>query len=128
MPNFVEISSPVSAKKILEGFLPCLGIAVILVMRPGLFLYPLVPPSYIDTSYNIWLLLAKQFPRIRSLNFMERVYMHIAPGMAGQLMFNFFFININLSIFTLPASFSHLITVYLFSPFNDIVDPSLTLP
>ena len=36
IPSFVEIGFPVPEKKIFEGFLPYIGIAAILVMRPAL--------------------------------------------------------------------------------------------
>ena len=35
IPSFVKIRSPVLEKKIFEGFLPYMGMAAILVMRPG---------------------------------------------------------------------------------------------
>ena len=35
IPSFVEIGSPVPEKKIFDGFLPYLGVAAILVMRPA---------------------------------------------------------------------------------------------
>ena len=34
IPSFMKISPPVLGKKIFEGFLPYMGVAVILVMRP----------------------------------------------------------------------------------------------
>ena len=46
MPSFLEIGSPVLEKIFCEGFLPYMGITVILVMWPGLFIKTLVPPSY----------------------------------------------------------------------------------
>ena len=46
MLSFVEISPSVPEKMTFEGFLPYMGMATILVMRPGLFMYILVPPSY----------------------------------------------------------------------------------
>ena len=46
MPSFVEIGPPVPEKKIFEGVLPYVDMAVILVMTPGLFTKTLVPPSY----------------------------------------------------------------------------------
>ena len=45
MPSFVVIGPPVAEKKIFEGFLPYMGMAAILVMWPGLFIYILVPTS-----------------------------------------------------------------------------------
>ena len=35
IPSFVEIGLPVPEKKIFEGFLPYMGVAAILVMRPA---------------------------------------------------------------------------------------------
>ena len=35
IPSFVEIGQPVPEKKIFEGFLPCMGLTAILVMRPA---------------------------------------------------------------------------------------------
>ena len=35
IPSFVEIGPPVPEKKIFEGFLPYMGVAAILVMRPA---------------------------------------------------------------------------------------------
>ena len=42
-PSFVVIGPPVPEKKNFKGFLPYMGIAAILVMSPGLFIYTLVP-------------------------------------------------------------------------------------
>ena len=46
MPSFVEIGPLVPEKKIVEGFLPYMRMAAILVVYPGLFLYTWVPTSY----------------------------------------------------------------------------------
>ena len=54
MPSYSEIGPPVPEKKILEGFLPYMGMAAILVIWSGLFIYTLVPHS-IDASHKIWL-------------------------------------------------------------------------
>ena len=35
IPSSIEIGSPVPEKKIFEGFLPYMGVAIILVMRPA---------------------------------------------------------------------------------------------
>ena len=67
MPSFVEISPPVLEKKIFEGFLPYMGMAAILVMRPGFLIYTHWFPLPINASYKIWLWLAKRFQRRRSL-------------------------------------------------------------
>ena len=42
MPSFVEIGPAVPEKKIFEAFLPYVGMAVILVMLPGIFINTLV--------------------------------------------------------------------------------------
>ena len=46
MQSFLEIGSPVLEKIFCGEFLPYMGITVILVMWPGLFIKTLVPPSY----------------------------------------------------------------------------------
>ena len=44
LPSFTEIGPPV-LEKIFEGFLPYIGVAAILVMRPGPFIQAVVPHS-----------------------------------------------------------------------------------
>ena len=60
MPSFVEIGQPVLEKTIFEGFLPYMGMAAILVMRPELqciYIYldsPFLQMSDIKPSFD-WL-------------------------------------------------------------------------
>ena len=56
MPSFVEIVPPVPEKSIFEGFLQYMDMEAILVMRPGLFMYTLVPPSYRCFKSNLALI------------------------------------------------------------------------
>ena len=46
MSSFTEIGQPVLEKKIFEGFLPYMGMAAILVVWRGFFIYIFVTPSY----------------------------------------------------------------------------------
>ena len=76
MPSFVEISPKVQ-ENIFEGFLPCMGMAAILCDLDYLCTFRF--PLFIDASYKIWLLLAKQFQSRKSLTIMV-IYMYTAPG------------------------------------------------
>ena len=46
MQSFFEIGQPVPEKKIIQMFLPYMGMAAILVMWLRLFIYTLIPPFY----------------------------------------------------------------------------------
>ena len=56
IPSFVEIGPPVLEKKIFEGFLPYMGVAAILVMRPKCREQTFVPPTQGGSTYNLALI------------------------------------------------------------------------
>ena len=66
MQSFIEIGPPVLEKNF-EGILPYMGMAAKSWSCDLDYLYTHWFPLPIDASYKIWLLLAKQFQRKRSL-------------------------------------------------------------
>ena len=56
IPSFVKIGPPVLEKKIFEGFLPYMGVAAILVMRPRCREQNIVPPTQGGSTLNLALI------------------------------------------------------------------------
>ena len=56
IPSFVEIGVLVPEKKTVEGFLPYMGVAAILVMRLGCREQTFVPPTNVGSTQNLTLI------------------------------------------------------------------------
>ena len=83
MPSFIEIGLVVPEKKIFEEFLPYMGMAAILVKRPGLFIYTLIPPSYRCFTENL-AMIGQAVLEKKMFEYYDNIYVYIAPGW-GQM-------------------------------------------
>ena len=100
MPKFVGTSPPV-LEKIFENYLPYMDMAAILVMRPGLFMYTLVLPSYRCSISNL-ALIGPAVSEEKIFEYFGNIHVYCSRVGADQPLGPFFFRLINLH---LPISF-----------------------
>ena len=95
IPSFVEISQPVPEKKIFEGFLPYMGMAAILVMRPA-SVHQIFISLYLKAFIQSLVLIGTVVLRKSSLNFC--MYTTLGQGQEMTLTFNTHISSYNNSI------------------------------